>query len=183
MLLHSEDEAMRELAQAWKAHPGAGDACEALRSEQVRCFGRRISLSLIRQLDRPGVLKFDADTAHPSWALLTGLSERSATLRAAGSEQTVTLAALAQRWQGDFATLWRTPPGYDDRADGVPARAWIAQHVGAPAGKRTSPDLRADIRAFQVANGLPVDGNAGQLTFMQLNRAGGVDEPRLAKAP
>jgi general secretion pathway protein A len=39
------------------------------------------------------------------------------------------------------------------------------------------------VGAFQVLQGLPVDGQAGPLTLMQLNRAAGVDEPRLVLAP
>lgn len=45
------------------------------------------------------------------------------------------------------------------------------------------PALRADLRAFQVAQGLQADGLPGPLTFMQLNRASGVDEPRLRTEP
>ncbi|HET6829669.1 MAG TPA: peptidoglycan-binding protein, partial [Ramlibacter sp.] len=38
-------------------------------------------------------------------------------------------------------------------------------------------------RSFQMAQGLPVDGAAGPMTYMQLNRVAGIDEPRLRKAP
>ena len=59
--------------------------------------------------------------------MLTALTRDSATLRAAGTEQTVTLAALAARWQGDFATLWRVPPGYTARqARRSETLEWIA---------------------------------------------------------
>jgi general secretion pathway protein A len=40
--------------------------------------------------------------------------------------------------------------------------------------------MKARLRAFQLAHGLPADGQPGPMTFMQLNRAGGADEPRLA---
>ena len=39
------------------------------------------------------------------------------------------------------------------------------------------------VLAFQLAQGLPADGRPGPMTFMQLNRAAGVDEPRLQTAP
>ena len=35
------------------------------------------------------------------------------------------------------------------------------------------------VREFQSAQGLTIDGMVGPLTFMHLNRAAGIDEPRL----
>ena len=43
--------------------------------------------------------------------------------------------------------------------------------------------LGAMVVRFQSANGLSPVGKAGPTTFMQLKRATGVDEPRLAAAP
>ena len=81
----------------------------------MHCFSRNLNLALIRELGRPGILTLDADSGAPSYAVLTGLTRDSATLRAAGTEQKVTLVALAARWQGSFATLWQAPPGYTGR--------------------------------------------------------------------
>lgn len=192
-LLRDEKLAWRELAQAWKLAAPEGEPCEALAREQVFCFSRNLSLATIRQLGRPGIVTLDAATGQPSYAVLSGLTDETATLTAAGTQQTVTLVALAQRWQGDFATLWRAPPGYRDRApDGYrgPAIDWIAQRLatmkGAPApapNARLDAALRSEVRAFQLAQGLPADGRPGPLTYMQLNRVSGVDEPRLRTEP
>ncbi|MBC5766107.1 ExeA family protein [Ramlibacter albus] len=194
-LLRDENAAWRELAQAWKLDPGgSGDPCDALQKQQVQCFTRALSLPVIRQLGRPGIVMLDVATGQPSYAVLTGLTDTSATLRAAGSEQTVTLAALADRWQGDFGTLWRAPEGYgggvvEDGAKGAVVD-WVAEQLAKaksrPAPKKPAaltPALKADVRAFQVAQGLPADGKPGPLTIMQLNRAAGVDEPRLRTEP
>ncbi|MEO7642027.1 MAG: peptidoglycan-binding domain-containing protein, partial [Ramlibacter sp.] len=55
---------------------------------------------------------------------------------------------------------------------------------GAPAGSgATEAALAPRVRAFQVAQGLPADGRPGPMTFMQLNRVAGVDEPRLRTEP
>lgn len=191
-LLRDEDAAWRELAQAWKLPPPQGEPCEELARAQVLCFRKNLSLALIRQLARPGIVVLDTHTGQPSYAILTALTDQSATLRAAGTEQTVTLAALAQRWQGEFATLWRAPEGYADRprdgADG-PAIEWIAAQLASvkgaqpPRAPKLDARLRAEVRAFQVAQGLPADGRPGPLTYMQLNRATGVEEPRLRTEP
>ncbi len=192
-LLRDAEQAWRELAQAWKLSPGEGDPCQALSREHVRCFSSNTSLALIRQLGRPGIVTLDRQSGLPSYALLTALSGDSATLRAGGTEQTVTRAALAARWQGDFATLWRVPAGYGGRlADGQggPVVEWAAARLAAANG--TAPlagrpvldaPLKARLRAFQLAQGLPADGQLGPLTFMQLNRTAGVDEPRLRTEP
>ncbi len=186
-LLREVDQAWRELAQVWKLPvPQQGDPCTALQREGVQCFSRTLSLPVIRELGRPGILTLDAATGSPRYALLTGLTRDSATLQAGGSEQTVTLTALAQRWEGGFATLWRSPPGYSGRSDHPETIAWMAKGLakatGAPepSGPATLDGaLRSRLRAFQTAQGLAADGQPGPMTFMQLNRAAGVDEPRL----
>jgi general secretion pathway protein A len=193
-LLRDEDAAWRELAHGWKLAPAAdADPCAALAREGVQCFNKTLSLALIRQLGRPGIVTLDAASGRPSYAILSALNEQTATLRAAGTEQTVTLAALAQRWQGDFGTLWRAPEGYAGRiADGQggPAVAWVATRLAtlkgaaAPKGQPVlDRPLRTELKAFQLAQGLPPDGRPGPLTYMQLNRASGVDEPRLRNQP
>jgi general secretion pathway protein A len=43
--------------------------------------------------------------------------------------------------------------------------------------------LRQRVFAFQVSQGLTLDSLAGPLTLMQINRASGIDEPRLRLEP
>ena len=193
VLLRDPEQAWRELAKSWKADPVEGEAaCKALPKQQLHCFSKNLSLAVIRELGRPGIVTLDADSGSPSYALLTGLTRESATLRAAGTEQAVTLPALAARWQGDFATLWRAPPGYTGRlSDGSETVGWIATRLAAANGsaapaegpKALDAPLRSQLRAFQLSQGLPADGMPGPMTFMQLNRTAGVDEPRLRTEP
>ena len=192
-LLSDEGQAWRELAQAWKLTLGEGDPCQALAREQLRCWRSNTSLALIRQLGRPGIVTLDRQSASPAYALLTALTGDSATLRAGGTEQTVTLSALAARWQGDFSTLWRSPAGYSGSivdGQGGPVMEWVVAQLAAANG--TAPlagrpvldaSLKARLRVFQLAQGLPTDARLGPLTFMQLNRTAGVDEPRLRTEP
>jgi general secretion pathway protein A len=194
-LLRDEDQAWRELAQSWKLPvPAGGDPCTALAREQVLCFRKTLNLALIRQLGRPGIVTLDAQSGQPSYAILAAVTDQTATLRAAGTEQTVTLAALAQRWQGEFSTLWRAPGGYRGErtkdGGGGPAIEWVATQLAAvkggepPRGKPVlDPALKAEVRSFQLAQGLPADGRPGPLTYMQLNRATGIEEPRLRTEP
>ena len=188
-LTRNENDAWRELAVEWKRALDDGDACAAAQRAQVQCFRSPSSnLALIRQLDRPGILMLHDANDRPVYALLTGLTEQSATLRVAGVSQTISLVSLARLWRGDFATLWRSPPGYTGRtvdASSGPVAAWLTTQLAGLRGQPPTADetgdaaWRARISAFQLAQGLKPDGLAGPTTFMQLNRASGVDEPRL----
>ena len=94
-------------------------------------------------------------------------------------------------WRGELRHLLPRPrrgypePGPSGAAPG-PVADWLATQLtaleGGPPGESRSSDvaLKAEINAFQRAQGLEPDGLAGPVTFMQLNRATGVDEPRLA---
>jgi general secretion pathway protein A len=189
-----EQTAWRELAAAWQTTLAEGDACAAAQRVLLNCFRSPSStLALIRQLGRPGILTLRDASGQPAWALLTGLTDGTATLQSAGSIRTVPLAALAAVWQGDFETFWRAPPGYAGLT-GPGATGPVVDRIATqlatfdgkpipPAGQPYDAALKARVHAFQLAQGLKPDGRAGPTTFMQLNRASGVDEPRLAGAP
>jgi general secretion pathway protein A len=186
----SEKDAWRELAPAWQLVLGEGDPCQAAERQQVVCFrSSNSTLALIRQLGRPGILSLHDDANQTAYALLTGLADQSATLRMGGVTRTVSLPLLAQLWRGDFSTFWRAPPGYEKKvvdAGSGPAADWLLSHLdrlpGAAVSAASAPSdvaFKSRVAAFQLAQGLKADGLAGPTTFMQLNRALGVDEPRL----
>ena len=197
-LLRDEQEAWRDLATAWKLDlGGTSDACLAAQRQQVHCFRASGSLAQIRQLDRPVIL-----TLHPGasdeavYAQLTGLGPGGATLRVGRASQTVALPTLARLWRGEWGTLWRAPPGYGERAlDGAGAGAateWLQATLARVDGQSPPAEggrdaraaaLRSRVSAFQLGQGLKPDGLAGPVTLMHLNRAAGIDEPRLAPDP
>jgi general secretion pathway protein A len=186
----SEKQAWRQLAPLWKLSLGEQDPCSEAARLQVQCFKSPTSnLALIRQLNRPGIVTLQDEGSKPVYALLTGLTNQSATLRIGDGTQTVSLGTLAKLWRGDFATFWRTPPGYQNRlvdADAGPLADWLSAQLATLDGDARSVEkpvseaaLKTRVHAFQLAHGLKPDGLAGPTTFMQLNRATGVDEPRL----
>ena len=185
----NERDAWRELAPAWKLELDASDPCREALKRQVHCYRSSSTLALIRQLGRPGIVTLYDDDNRPIFALLTGLSGRTATLRMGGTVQTVSLVSLAGMWRGEFATLWRAPSGYAPRAVETPPRAlaeWLTTQLGsltgaapAPGGAAGGAALKSRVIAFQLAQGLKPDGLVGPTTLMQLNRAIGIDEPRL----
>jgi general secretion pathway protein A len=182
-----ERDAWRELAASvWNLPLGGADPCLAAQRQQVLCFrSGGFTPAVLRQLGRPGIVTLHDDTKRPVHALLTGLNATTATLRMGGTSQTVTLDSFAALWRGDYAALWRAPPGYVGGDANVGNGAWLAVRLAKARGEgppEVTPDaaaLKTQIQAFQTAQALKVDGFAGPLTLMQLNRASGVDEPRL----
>ena len=187
--IRDEKDAWRDLAATWNLSIGDGDPCQLAQRQQVHCFKASSGgLALVRLLQRPGILTlYEGDK--PGYAVLTGLSGQGASLRMGGASQTVALESLDKMWRGEFATFWRAPPGYVSTvADGSagPVADWVAARLASIGGARQpntsetpEPPLKAKVQAFQSAQGLKADGLAGPLTLMQLNRATGVDEPRL----
>jgi general secretion pathway protein A len=192
-LVGADKDAWQQLGRVWNIDAGGDDPCVAAEKQQLRCYRTgNATLALIRQLDRPGVLTLRDAANRSAYVMLSGLSNDRATLTIGGVEQTVPLVVLADYWRGEFSTLWRPPPNYagaivDSRSG--PAAQWLAPQLATALGdtgpvgpKVDDATLRNWIHRFQLAQGLPSDGSAGPVTLMQLNRANGVDEPRLQKA-
>ena len=193
-LPRSEAEAWRSLAERWKVNVGVadGDPCVATQAQQLACARMTTTLAVIRQLDRPGIVTLRDASGKPAYAVLSGLDADGATLQVGAQTMVASLGALAAVWDGNFATLWRAPPAYRHPlsigssgpvVDVLAAQlaAWFGE--AAPTGQSAfDSELLARLAAFQRAQGLKADGIAGPTTFMQLNRAAGVDEPRLASS-
>ena len=194
--LRTQNQAWQALGQVWGVVLDDQDACRTALQQRVYCFNsRQTPLSLIRELNRPGIVTLFNDNKHPTYAVLAGLTEQTATLRLGSQTHTVSLTVLAEIWRGDFATLWRASEGYSEKTRKgkvTPATDWLAAQLARVPGTPTAASaaergaqpaleaaLRARVYAFQLAHGLTPDGQAGPLTLMQLNRATGVDEPHL----
>ena len=185
--------AWRELGAIWKLPADDGDPCLGATAQQLQCYRTGgLSVPLLRQLGRPGILTLQGANGVPVHALLMGLNEQTATLQGAGELHKVRLVTLGQLWRGDFATYWRPPPAYSPELHGAssgPAIRHLASQLslldGVPAPEASSAPptldaaLRARVRAFQRAHGLVPDGQPGPMTFMQIDSATGVAAPRL----
>jgi general secretion pathway protein A len=179
----SEQAAWRELARRWNLALGEEDGCDAAARAALVCYRSGGGLGVMRQLNRPVWLTLRDGAGRPAYALLRALGEERAVLQVGERRWQLTLPALATVWRGEFATFWRAPPGWSEGAPSAELRVWLqAQLSRAGIVGDVNTPLRGRVLAFQVAQGLPPDGLAGPITLMQLNRAGGVDEPRLAAA-
>ncbi len=182
------------LASAWGASvPDRADPCTSLPRAGVRCYRNpRAGLNLVRQLDRPVLVTLypaDAPDA-PVTVVLRHLDGNLATLEGAGQRVRVPVEDLAEVWRGDLATLWRAPDAMPDKGeitDTAAGTAWLDAQLASRAAGGAGPERRAatpaqrqaSIHRFQLAQGVVPDGRPGPLTLMLLNRATGVNEPRL----
>lgn len=189
-----EGQAWQDLAMLWDERPLTGPyPCQSAAGRGLQCFKSDDGLALIRQLGRPAILKLQDTSGRTGYVLLTGLRGQLAVLQVGSQIHAVPLQALAEVWLGDFGTLWRAPPSYSGklaRGASGPAvdrlAAQLAAWRGEPPPWRASSmdaDMVAQVTAFQAAQGLQSDGVAGAVTFMRLNRATGVNEPRLQTDP
>ncbi len=184
-----EDDALQALARRWERDLPSRNICTQALKQQLPCFSSSAGLALIRQLERPVVLTLLDDDGRTVYGLLTGLTDRSATLVLGEQAQTVSLTALALSWRGQFSTFWQAPEGYRQKlvpGSQGPAVDWLAQRLATvqqtepPTGAQTlDAVLQSRLTAFQVSQGIKPDGMAGAMTFMQINRLTGVPEPRL----
>jgi general secretion pathway protein A len=189
-----DEDAWSALAKVWglPLQPQA-DPCTAAAQRGLQCYRSSSgSLSLIRLIDRPVLLTLRRPGQPPALAALVGLDGHQATLQVDGKPRRVPLTELAGAWRGEFATFWRVPPGYANRADNIgPLRAWLAAQLASVPGMAASAaasapppgwtELSRQVQAFQASQGLQPDGRIGPITLMQINRATGVAEPRLDK--
>ncbi|MDP9108043.1 MAG: peptidoglycan-binding protein, partial [Pseudomonadota bacterium] len=181
--------AFRHLARQWQMALVEGEPCQMAQRQQVYCFTSNKGLAEIRLLDRPGILTLRDDAQEKYYALLVGLSADRAMLRIGEATETVSLPTLAHRWGGEFTTFWRGPAGYRKdiaRGDRGAAVDWLAEQVAAVRGApRPEPGavydgaLAAQVREFQLAQGLRPDGLAGPQTLMRLASLNGSTEPHL----
>lgn len=190
----SADEAAgwRELAQRWQVKLGNGDPCTQARRQDLVCFRASGGLGALVQLDRPALLTLQDEQGRTRHAVLTQLDARQAWLQVGDDTVRMPLSALSSIWRGDFATLWRAPEGFRNKltqGQSGPAVDWLATRLAqidhgpaAATPARLDTALQARLQAFQLAQGLKPDGVAGATTFMLINRASGVPEPRLVQS-
>lgn len=187
------NDAWRELGTKWKLSESGADPCQFAAEQQTQCYTTTsVTMPMLRQLDRPGILTLQDANGPVVYAVLVGLNERTATLSVGAKLHTVRLVSLAKLWRGEFATYWQAPTGYSPYlADGTtgPVIDHLARQLALLDGTSTSvastvapvlhTPLRDRVRAFQRAQGLIADGKPGPMTFMQLDSATGTNEPSL----
>ena len=168
-----------------------GAACKLAEAVDMHCLYARGGIADLLRANQPAVLLFDgAGKERQFHAVLTALDEESATLIVAGTKQRVPLAQIAPLWTGKYVLLWYAPPGFGNLlvAGGRgPAVSWLRQNLArAHGGKADGPAVFDDelvdrVKAFQLAEGMAPDGEAGAFTLIRLNLRLDDKLPRLSQ--
>lgn len=181
--------AFAALARLWGKTLAGPDPCQNAPKKNLRCFSGTGGWDEIRELRRPALLALNDAKRGPYYALLLGLDANSARLQIDGEIRTVALADLKPQFNGEFTTLWSMPRRFRDEVlhgDRGSDVDWIASqlaslnHSAKPRENAAfEQELDKQVRQFQSARKLKVDGLVGPKTYMHLNQATGVNEPRL----
>lgn len=191
--LWSEQEAISDLAKLWGVKLQDKNPCQGVEKYGLRCYKTDNGLAELRRLDRPAVIKLHDDPDKTYYAMLTRLTDTHATLQVGAASHELDLPVLLRHFTGESITLWRAPPDFD-KTIGTGAQGsavdWIGTQLaklnGEPppnAGQPYDRILENQVRRFQQAQGLLVDGVVGPVTVMHLNRIAGLAEPRLVHRP
>ena len=174
--------------RTYRDMPG-GDHCAISRLEQLGCYQGTGNLFLLRNLDRPALLKLATAQGFQQWVVLEQIDANTVSLRVDGERQVVSYQALSSVWEGEYLLLWRMPNGYNTPlqlgANGN-AVVWLQQQLkmDLPATRLGLFDASTQVvvRQFQGRSGLVPDGVAGPLTIITLNTQVATEGPRLSGA-
>ena len=155
--------------------------CEQAQAQGLHCLEEKGSLTNLRQMNRPAVLKLGNGKGE-YYAALLSLNEETASFAVDDETRTVDIKEIATRWSGEYLLLWRGPPGHHGKlkpGNRGPAVAWLDQKLSRIQGREPSPEKRPlydekledRIKQFQAAAGLVPDGIAGIRTVICITDA------------
>ncbi len=166
-----------------------GTPCFYAKTQGLSCRHENTGLKSLRQYNRPAVLTLYDDYNKVQYVTIVDLTNDQAKVIIAGEEQTITLAQLALYWKGDFSFFWSIPDGYYKPitpGDSGKVILWLSrrmreinQNLGSYNNSYYDNALVAQVKAFQLSEGLIGDGIVGIKTLIHINQATSQQVPQL----
>jgi general secretion pathway protein A len=149
------------------------------------CEQQQSNLDTLLELGVPVVLNLAIDQ-EPVFAVLYGASEESVELLVNEKLLVMPKRTLKKIWQGDYVAIWKQPlretlkEGYQGEAIAL-LDLLLSEVLGEDVSGSDVFDyeLKMKIEAFQMWQGMSVDGIAGQRTLARLQRLAQLDSPKL----
>ncbi len=192
-------EAFGQLFEVWGEAYNASQfplACEFARTVRLGCLERQGSRRSLEFLNRPAILQLRNSQGEVGYVVLRSLIDDMAVIELSGEVLEVPFRQLEPYWFGDFRVFWRIPEymsGDGFFAGSSGEQLWMDARMMQLADRLSESTtesarvkrLRTDqqLRWYQEAKGLTVDGIAGPMTIIQINNDLGTDVPRLVAAP
>ncbi len=176
------DDSMRKMAytalfREWHVEyrgDDSRDVCSQAAAQGLRCLKGKGSVSHLKQMNRPAVLRVVDGKNREYPATLISLKGDAAKVVVGNETKSVDLKEITEWWSGDYLLLWKAPPEYREelRPGGRgPIVAWV--------DKQLSLSLVKQVKRLQLSSGLIPDGVIGPRTIMSLNAAARAKEPLL----
>ena len=172
---------MGQLLSLWQVEYSVaknGDACDFAGQFGLFCHTDIGNWQLLRDYNRPAILKFSAGLQGEFWALLKGLEGTHAILQVGSQESKIALGELSTIWSGQFKMIWQAPDGFNgdiklgDQGDAVywlsQSLIWLAESSDTPYN-RFDVTLQNQLKTFQANKNIKADGIAGMQTILKIN--------------
>ena len=178
--------AIKDLYTLWGYQSSLRDGlCLSEPQSVFVCEQQQSNLEALLELGVPVVLNLDIDQ-EPVFAVLYGASEESVELLVNEKLLVMPKRTLKQIWQGDYVAIWKQPlretlkEGYQGEA--IALLDLLLSEVldeDVSGSDVFDYELKMKIEAFQMWQGMSVDGIAGKRTLARLQRLAQLDSPKL----
>lgn len=180
---YTQEMAYNKLFEAWNIKYIQGDkrqVCDQAIAQGLRCHKDIATVDMLRQMNKPAVLKLLDEKRGEYYATLISLKKNTATLVIGSNTMVVDLKEMIQQWTGDYLLLWRAPLEYKGTLR--PGRSgdivkWLEDRLAQKSGQQViadsvkhkyEGDIVQQVRRLQLANGMIPDGVVGTRTMMLL---------------
>ncbi|MEZ8109163.1 AAA family ATPase [Vibrio splendidus] len=178
--------AIKDLYTLWGYQSSLRDGlCLSEPQSVFVCEQQQSNLDTLLELGVPVVLNLDI-VQEPVFAVLYGASEESVELLVNEKLLVMPKRTLKKIWQGDYVAIWKQPlrdtlkEGYQGEAIAL-LDLLLSEVLGEDVSGSDVFDyeLKMKIEAFQMWQGMSVDGIAGKRTLARLQRLAQLDSPKL----